>query len=83
MIFSRYPDTVLVKGMVRYPGRYAWHEGMKLADILAPDDLLIDTDSGYAELRRQSATAETILSFSPVGDTSRVKKIWSSFPAML
>ena len=63
--FSRYPDTILIKGTVRYPGRYAWYEGMKLADILGPDDLLIDTDSGYAEVRRQSAAAQTILSFSP------------------
>ena len=63
--FSRFPDTVLVKGNVRYPGRYAWHKGMQLADILAPEDLLIDTDSGYAEVRRHSAADETILIFSP------------------
>ncbi|MHB0896087.1 MAG: SLBB domain-containing protein [Spirochaetales bacterium] len=63
--FSRYPDTILIKGTVRYPGRYAWYDGMKLANILSPDDLLIDTDSGYAEVRRQSAAAQTILSFSP------------------
>ena len=63
--FSRYPDTVLLKGAIRYPGRYAWYDGMKLADILSSDDLLIDTDSGYAEVRRQSAAAQTILSFSP------------------
>ena len=68
--FSRYPDTILIKGTVRYPGRYAWYEGMKLADILGPDDLLVDTDSGYAEVRRQSAAAQTILSFSPQAVTA-------------
>jgi protein involved in polysaccharide export with SLBB domain len=63
--FSRYPDAVVVKGTVRYPGRYAWYKGLTLADLVAGDDLLMDTDSGYAELRRQSAQSQAILSFSP------------------
>lgn len=63
--FSRYPEAVAVKGTVRYPGRYAWYKGLTLADLVAGDDLLMDTDSGYAELRRQSAQSQAILSFSP------------------
>jgi len=65
--FSRYPDTVLVKGSVRYPGRYAWYMGMKLGDIIKPEDLLIDTDTTFAEVRRQSADADALVSFSPSG----------------
>jgi protein involved in polysaccharide export with SLBB domain len=63
--FSRYPDTVLFQGTVRYPGRYAWYEGMKLADILSPDDFLVEMDTSYAEIRRQSADSQSVLSFSP------------------
>jgi protein involved in polysaccharide export with SLBB domain len=74
--FSKYPSTVLVSGVVRYPGRYAWYEGMALADILSEEDLLMETDSGYAEIRRRSASAESIVSFSPAaivsGDASLV-----------
>lgn len=63
--FSRYADTVILKGAIRYPGRYAWFEGFKLSDILVREDLLIDTEIDYAEIRRQSAVEEKILSFSP------------------
>ena len=63
--FSRFPDTVLMKGIVRYPGRYAWYEGMTLSTVLMADDLLIDTDATYAEVRRRSVDKESILSFSP------------------
>jgi hypothetical protein len=63
--FSRYPDTVIVKGTVRYPGRYAWYDGIQLSKILSGSDLLIDTDSGYAEIHRRSAESDTILSFTP------------------
>ncbi len=63
--FSRNPDTVLIKGTTRYPGRYAWYEGLRLSHILAEDDLLIETDTSYAEVRRRSMDSETILSFSP------------------
>ncbi|MGB4573059.1 MAG: SLBB domain-containing protein, partial [Rectinemataceae bacterium] len=63
--FARFADTVIVKGVVRYPGRYAWFEGLSLQDILNAEDLLVDTDSSYAEIRRRSPESETILSFSP------------------
>ena len=63
--FSHYPDTVLLKGTVRYPGRYAWYEGLSLSTILADTDLLIETDSGYAEISRRNSEAESIISFSP------------------
>ncbi len=63
--FSRNPDTVLIKGTTRYPGRYAWYEGLQLSHILAEDDILIETDTSYAEVRRRGMDSETILSFSP------------------
>jgi len=63
--FSRYPEAVLLQGTVRYPGRYAWYEGLSLSDLLADTDILIETDSGYAEIKRRSSTSESILSFSP------------------
>jgi protein involved in polysaccharide export with SLBB domain len=63
--FSKYPDTVLLKGSIRYPGRYAWYKGMKLSDILQESDLLIDTETSYAEVRRYSATSDSIINFAP------------------
>ncbi|HOU61698.1 MAG TPA: SLBB domain-containing protein, partial [Rectinema sp.] len=63
--FSRYPDTVLLKGSIRYPGRYAWYEGMQLSDIIQQQDLLIDTETSYAEIRRYTETKDTIINFAP------------------
>jgi len=63
--FSKYPDTVLFKGSIRYPGRYAWYEGMKLSDIVHEQDLLIDTETSYAEIHRHTETKDTIINFAP------------------
>ncbi|PKL06347.1 MAG: hypothetical protein CVV53_04760 [Spirochaetae bacterium HGW-Spirochaetae-9] len=63
--FSRYPNTVLIQGYIRYPGRYGWYDGYSLSKILKEEDLLVDADSSYAEVRRQSSTTESIISFSP------------------
>jgi len=63
--FSKYPDTVLLKGSIRYPGRYAWYKGMKLSDIVQESDLLIDTETSYAEVRRSSMAGDSIVSFAP------------------
>ncbi len=63
--FSKYPDTVLLAGSIRYPGRYAWYKGMKLSDIVHESDLLIDTEMSYAEVRRYSVTDDSIINFAP------------------
>ncbi|MEW6550030.1 MAG: SLBB domain-containing protein, partial [Spirochaetota bacterium] len=64
--FSRYPETVVLKGTVKNQGRYAWYEGMSLSSVLAASDLLIDTDLGYAELRRRTMDKDEIINFSPL-----------------
>lgn len=73
--FSKYPDTVLLSGSVRYPGRYAWYSDMKLSDIIQQSDFLIDTDMNYAELRRYGATGDSILNFAPAQVVASVADI--------
>jgi polysaccharide export outer membrane protein len=63
--FSKYSDTVLLKGSIRYPGRYAWYEGMQLSDIIQEQDLLIDTETSYGEIHRHTETKDTIITFAP------------------
>jgi len=63
--FARYPDTVLVKGVIRYPSRYAWYRGMRLSDIIQESDLLIDTETGYAEIKRYGQNTDSIINFAP------------------
>jgi protein involved in polysaccharide export with SLBB domain len=63
--FARYPNTVLISGVVRHQGRYAWYEGLSLTDLISADDILIDTNIEYAELRRRGFSDESVSSFSP------------------
>jgi protein involved in polysaccharide export with SLBB domain len=63
--FTRYPNAVLISGVVRHQGRYAWYEGLSLADLVSADDMLIDTNIDYAELRRRGFSDEAVNSFSP------------------
>ena len=63
--FTRYPNAVLISGVVRYQRRYAWYEGLSLADLISADDMLIDTNIEYAELRRRGFSDEAVNSFSP------------------
>lgn len=63
--FARYPNAVLISGVVRHQGRYAWYEGLNLSDLVSADDMLIDTNIEYAELRRRGFSDDSIRSFSP------------------
>ena len=63
--FSKYADTVLLQGTIRYPGRYAWYKGFSLSAMLSDTDLLIDTDSSYAVIKRKSSEKESLIGFSP------------------
>ncbi len=49
-------DTVYLEGHVIRPGRYSYHEGMKVTDLIASyKDLLPEPSSHYAEIIRLNA----------------------------
>jgi protein involved in polysaccharide export with SLBB domain len=62
-----YPETMTMEGPIRYPGMYAWSQGMRLKEILSSQEFLIDTNLQYAEIRRHEmgSGSETILTFCP------------------
>jgi len=43
-ILDRYKNAVTLRGNVSFPGRYAWHEGMRIKDLVPAADQLISTD---------------------------------------
>jgi protein involved in polysaccharide export with SLBB domain len=43
-IVSKYQNTVTLRGNVANPGRFAWHEGMKLSDLIPDKESLITRD---------------------------------------
>ncbi len=62
-----YPETMTMEGTIRYPGMYAWSQGMRLKEILSSQEFLIDTNLQYAEIRRHEmgSGSETMLTFCP------------------
>ena len=60
-------QAVYLEGHVLRPGRYAYREGMKLADLIpSPSDLLPEPSARYAEIIRLQAPENrpTVVSFS-------------------
>jgi polysaccharide export outer membrane protein len=55
-ISDRYKDAVTLRGNVEYPGRYVWHAGMKLTDLVPSKDQLITRDF----YRRRNALGNAI-----------------------
>jgi len=51
--FNKVKDAFVVEGEIKYPGVYAYKEGMKLSDILNSDMLMINTNLYYAEIDRR------------------------------
>jgi len=43
-IASDYRETVTLRGSVANPGRFLWHEGMKLSDLMPDRDSLVSRD---------------------------------------
>jgi len=67
-IFPQVEGKIELSGEVKQPGRYPWHEGMHLSELLySRDQLLPHCFLDYAEVRRVDPVTlrESVLSFSP------------------
>jgi protein involved in polysaccharide export with SLBB domain len=59
---SKYQNTVTLRGNVANPGRFAWHAGMKLSDLIPDKESLITRDYWWKRVRLGLASPE----FEPV-----------------
>ncbi|ORJ58779.1 SLBB domain-containing protein [Geothermobacter hydrogeniphilus] len=58
-------NLVVLKGHVRHPGSYQWHEGMRITDLLPGfDAFLPDPDLDYVLVRRETRPNRRIEVFS-------------------
>ncbi len=76
--FDKIKNAFIVEGEIKYPGVYAYKEGMKLSDILKPDLLLLNTNLYYAEIdRRDPKTLDIvkIIKFAPMDILTHKKDI--------
>jgi protein involved in polysaccharide export with SLBB domain len=59
-ISPQFKDTVTLRGNVAQPGRFPWHEGMRVADLIPSRDALITRSYWYQESHvAESAPAGT------------------------
>ncbi len=56
-ILNRYDDAVTLRGNVTSPGRYVWHSGMRITDLVPNRDRLITRDY-YRRLNTLGVTAQ-------------------------
>ena len=56
-ILNRYDDAVTLRGNVTSPGRYVWHPGMRITDLVPNRDRLITRDY-YRRLNTLGVTAQ-------------------------
>ena len=55
-ILQRFRDSVTMRGNVANPGRYAWHPGMRISDLIPDQDSLVTRDYYLRQNRLGQAT---------------------------
>ena len=48
-ISPQFEETVMLRGNVAQPGRFPWHEGMRVSDLIPSRDFLITRSYWYQE----------------------------------
>lgn len=66
-ILGRFENAVTLRGNVANPGRYVWHDGMRISDLIPSRDALI-TRNYYL---RQNQLGQSNLDYSPEYNASR------------
>ena len=61
-ILDRYKDAVTLRGNVAFPGRYVWHPGLKILDLIPSKDYLVTRDY-YA---RRNALGNAATAYTPL-----------------
>ena len=44
LVSPRFENSVTLRGNVASPGRYPWHEGMRISDLIPNREFLITTE---------------------------------------
>ena len=61
-MLPRFEDTVTLRGNVAWPGRYPWHEGMRIRDLIPSKEALLTRDFWRQQNPVYSAAGEVRLS---------------------
>lgn len=76
-MLPRFENTVTLRGNVAWPGRYPWHEGMRIRDLIPSREALLTRDFWRRQNPVYSATGEVRLSpaipYSPKSGQRRME----------
>jgi protein involved in polysaccharide export with SLBB domain len=70
-ITSNFKETVTLRGAVASPGRFAWHAGMKLSEVIPERDALVKRDYWWFRTRLGLLKPEQYSPAAAVGATSQ------------
>ena len=57
LVSPRFENSVTLRGNVAQPGRYPWHEGMRISDLIPNREFLITTEYWKQQKLRGAAGA--------------------------
>jgi protein involved in polysaccharide export with SLBB domain len=69
-IVPQYSQTVMLRGNVANPGRFAWHEGMRLSDLIPDQQSLITRDYWW----RRTQLGLPSLEYEPLAELANVRQ---------
>lgn len=74
-ITSNYRETVTLRGSVANPGRFLWHEGMRLSDLMPDRDSLVSRDYWWRRTQLGLPAPEFAPLLNPQSPTSRLESL--------
>ena len=69
-IVPRYTDTVTLRGNTSNPGRFAWHPGMRISDLIPDKDSLVTRDYWW----KRSQLGLPALDFEPAPEMKNMRQ---------
>jgi polysaccharide biosynthesis/export protein len=69
LVSPRFENSVTLRGNVASPGRYPWHEGMRISDLIPSRDFLITTE--YWRQQNSVALQATVSSSGAANEVTR------------
>jgi protein involved in polysaccharide export with SLBB domain len=73
-IVSNYRETVTLRGSVANPGRFLWHTGMRLSDLMPDRDSLVSRDYWWRRTQLGLPAPEFVSSFNSLDSQSETSR---------
>jgi len=69
-IVDRFKDAVTLRGNVANPGRYVWHEGMRISDLIPSKDALVTRNYW----RKRNELGQLVMEYAPASGRDQAQQ---------